>query len=62
MSPPPWWCGLLWCVWCMGGGGAGVSGFEEGDGFVVLVGRDGCVVGSVIGVAAFIFVWPAGQA
>ena len=34
-----------------------MSGFEEGDGFVVLVGRDGCVVG----VVAFVFVWSAGQ-
>ena len=42
-------------------GGGGVSGFEEGDGFVVLVGRDGCVVGSVVGVVAFVFVWSAGQ-
>jgi hypothetical protein len=43
-------------------GSGGVSGFEEGDGFVVLVGRDGCVVGSVVGVAVFVFVWSAGQA
>ena len=38
-----------------------MSGFEEGDGFVVPVCRDGCVVGRMVGVAAFVFVWSAGQ-